>query len=112
MASLEDLLREVCKRGLTHLSLSPTPSEDGKKVYWRATAAPSTMHKYVSVNAEDPVEALSVVLAELPKAKTRATKTGADPRMMVQSAPLDPPIVTAAVTQSDDAPSEPNWFNT
>jgi hypothetical protein len=45
--TLEDLLREAAAKGLTHLSLHPVHSGDNKTVYWRATATPSTMHKYV-----------------------------------------------------------------
>lgn len=69
--TLEELLRETAKRGITHLSLVPTPSEDGKTTYWRAQATPSTMHKYVSCNSLDPVEALTEVLKALPKAEAR-----------------------------------------
>lgn len=74
--ALEDLLREACVRGLTHLSLSPTPSVDGKKVYWLATATPSTVHKYISTSSLDPVEAVEQVLSALPKAPKRPPRTG------------------------------------
>jgi hypothetical protein len=68
---LEDLIREATKRGLTHLSLHPVHSEDNKTVYWRCTATPSTMHKYVHVTTNDPVEAIEQVLKALPKAPAR-----------------------------------------
>lgn len=82
--TLEELLRDAAKRGITHLSLVPTPSEDGKTTYWRASATPSTMHKYVFCNHTDPVEALTQVLQAMPKAPSRST-----------------PKVTATVTLRD-----------
>lgn len=83
--TLEELLREGCKRGLTHLTLSPTPSTDGKKIYWAAQATPSTMHKYISCAAEDPVEAILQVLQALPKAPIRSP---AKPRFDEVNPPL------------------------
>lgn len=72
--NLNDLLREAAKRGLTHLSLSPVHSADGKKVYWHATASPSTVHKYISTTSLDPTEALIQVLTALPKAPKRGPR--------------------------------------
>lgn len=72
--ALEDLLREAAKRGLTHLSLHPVHSEDNKTVYWRCSATPSTMHKYVSTTTLDPVESVAAVLKAMPKAQKRSTK--------------------------------------
>lgn len=72
--ALEDLLREAAKRGLTHLSLAPVPSNDAKTTYWLASATPSTMHKYISTTSVDPVEAITQVLAVLPKAPKRAPR--------------------------------------
>lgn len=69
--SIEDALREAARKGLTHLSLYPTPSEDGKTTYWRATATPSTGHAYVWANEADPVEAVAQALHKLPQAKRR-----------------------------------------
>lgn len=77
--ALEDLIREAAAKGLTHLSLHPVHSEDRKTTYWRCSATPSTMHKYVQVTTTDPVEAVLTVLASLPKAPKRArtSATGA-----------------------------------
>lgn len=75
--ALEDLIREAAAKGLTHLSLHPVHSEDRKTVYWRCTATPSTMHKYVHVTTTDPVEAMLAVLASLPKAGRRKALTAA-----------------------------------
>lgn len=72
--ALEDLLREAAKRGLTHLSLHPVHSEDNKTVYWRCSATPSTMHKYVSTTTLDPVESVAAVLKAMPKAAKRSAK--------------------------------------
>lgn len=69
--NLDDLIHEAAKKGLTHLSLVPTPSADGKKIYWAATATPSTMHKYINCADEDPVAAMKEVLKALPKAPMR-----------------------------------------
>lgn len=87
--ALEDLLRDAAKRGITHLSLHPTPSEDGKTIYWRAQATPSTGHKYVSCADLDPVVALAGVLHGLPKApaRTPSTKSAAMP---ITAAVIDP----------------------
>lgn len=74
--TLEEQLREAVEKGITHLTLYPTPSADGKKLYWRATATPSTGHKYISVTVADPVEALHEVLKALPKAPKRAPPGG------------------------------------
>lgn len=73
--ALEEALREACKRGLTHLSVHPVQSEDGKTTYWRATATPSTMHKYVSTSSTDPIEAIVEVLKAMPKAPARKIPT-------------------------------------
>jgi hypothetical protein len=72
--ALEDLLREAAKRGLTHLSLHPVHSDDNKTVYWRCSATPSTMHKYVSTTTLDPVESVAAVLKAMPKAPKRSAK--------------------------------------
>lgn len=96
MNDLETLLRDACKRGLTHMTLAPTPSADGKKVYWRCTATPSTMHKYVSVNHEDPIAAMSAVLKELPKAGRRTAQTKIETE------------ITATVTETARPPGAAN----
>lgn len=72
--ALEDLLREAAQRGLTHLSLHPVHSEDNKTVYWRCSATPSTMHKYVSTTTLDPVDSVAAVLKAMPKAPKRSAK--------------------------------------
>lgn len=69
--TLEEQLLAAANAGLTHLSLHPVFSEDRKTTYWRATATPSTMHKYVSTQSLSPVEAVSEVLKALPKAPAR-----------------------------------------
>lgn len=69
--TLEEALLAAANKGLTHLSLHPVFSEDRKTTYWRATATPSTMHKYVSTQGLNPVEAVLEVLKALPKAPTR-----------------------------------------
>ncbi|SRR6266404_2343920 len=63
--NLEEQLRAAVKSGLTHVSLALT--YDG----WRAVAAPSTGHQYVSGTHKDPIEALTRCLLVLPKAKKR-----------------------------------------
>ncbi len=118
MASLEDLLREAAARGITHLSLAPTPSEDGKKTYWQARATPSTEHKYVQCACEDPVEAVAQVLQAMAKAPKRTQAK----RFDSVNAPLsempqrrqpnpDPNLygsgVTAAVTATPAGPDVP-----
>lgn len=72
--TLEEQLLAAANAGLTHLSLHPVFSEDRRTTYWRATATPSTMHKYVSTQSLSPVEAVSEVLKALPKAPKRAAK--------------------------------------
>jgi hypothetical protein len=72
--TLEEQLREAAARGLTHLTVYPVPSEDGKTTYWAARATPSIRHGYVSTSTLDIVEAMSTCLAALPKAKAREQK--------------------------------------
>lgn len=74
MPTLEELLLAACERGITHLTLYPVPSRDGKTTYWEARATPSTVHKYVNVTDTDPVVALKGVLLGLPKAPKRSPK--------------------------------------
>lgn len=90
--TLEEQLLAAANAGLTHLSLHPVFSEDRKKTYWRATATPSTMHKYVSTQALNPVEAVAEVLKALPKAPKRAAKVTA---AVTHPMDLDPPEGTA-----------------
>lgn len=71
MDDLETLLAQACERGMTHLTLAPVPSADGKTTYWAARATPSTNHMYVAVNDKDPIVALRGVLLGLPKAGRR-----------------------------------------
>jgi hypothetical protein len=92
--ALEDLLQRAAKHGITHLSLVPVPSVDGKTTYWHATATPSTAHKYVNCNHTDPVIALTGVLEAMPKAPLRAAKAARDKE------------ITAAVTEPA-APARP-----
>lgn len=78
--ALEDLIEQAAAKGLTHLTLYPVQSEDGKKTYWAARATPSTMHSYVQTEATDPVKALTAVLESLPAAKKRkVTATVSEP---------------------------------
>lgn len=110
LTPLEDLLRAACERGVTHLSLYPVSSADGKKVYWSARGTPSTNHKHVTVNDTDPVVALRGVLIGLPKApKARAAVSHkpAKPTELAET-PAENEI-TATVTdapQEDPAPQQ------
>jgi hypothetical protein len=69
--TLEEALREAAAKGLTHVTLWPVPSEDGKKTYWSCRATPSTGHKYVETKSLDPAEAMLEVLKAMPKAAKR-----------------------------------------
>jgi hypothetical protein len=82
--AIEDLLREAAAKGLTHLTLYPVDSQDGKSVYWNARATPSTGHMYVQVANFDPVKAVELVLEALPRARKRAAPN-------VTAAVKDPP---------------------
>jgi hypothetical protein len=77
--SIDEALREAAAKGLTHLSLWPVPSADGKTTYWNARATPSTGHQYVSAARVDPAEAVNDVLVNLPKAKKRVTAAVTEP---------------------------------
>lgn len=70
--SIEDTLRAAAAKGMTHLTLYPVQSDDGKTTYWHARATPSTGHSYVQTTSRDPVEAVEQVLLALPKAPKRA----------------------------------------
>ena len=72
--TLEEQLREAAARGLTHLTVYPVPSDDGKTTYWAARATPSVRHGYVSTATLDIVDAMSTCLAALPKAREREQK--------------------------------------
>lgn len=71
--TLEELITQAAARGLTHLTLYPEQSSDGKKTYWAARATPSTGHHFVAAADMDPVKALTTVLDNLPKAPKRVT---------------------------------------
>lgn len=75
--TLEELLKEACRKGMTHLTLYPVESNDRKTIYWVAQASPSTGHQYVAAKSLDPIEAVTEVLTRLPKAPKRATKVTA-----------------------------------
>lgn len=70
--TLEERIKEACDKGLTHLTVWPVPSVDGKHTYWAARATPSTGHAYVSTQSKFAVDAIAEVLAQLPKAKSRS----------------------------------------
>jgi hypothetical protein len=72
--TLEEQLREACKKGLTHFTLYPVESVDHKTTYWCARATPSTGHSYVQCQTLDPIEAVAEVLKSLPSAKARKPK--------------------------------------
>ena len=95
---LEALLRQACEKGLTHLTLAPTPSADGKTTYWGARATPSGQHMYVAVNHTDPVVALKGVLLGLPKAGRRK---------IVKSEPVTAAVNAAIADQLGEKPPEP-----
>lgn len=97
LSTIEELLKEACERGITHLTLYPVPSEDGKTTYWHARGSPSTGHKYVSVTDIDPVIALRGALLGLPKARLRPTPKTRD-------AGREPERVTATVTEPEPEP--------
>jgi hypothetical protein len=71
--ALEEALLEAASKGLTHLTLYPVASNDGKTIYWHARATPSTGHSYVQTATLDPVESLAQVLQALPRASKRTT---------------------------------------
>lgn len=75
--TIEDLIQQAAAKGLTHLTLYPVHSHDGKTTYWHARATPSTMHRYVEETDLDPVLALQRALAALPKAPKRERKVTA-----------------------------------
>ncbi len=107
--SLEELIYDSVRKGLTHLTLYPVPSEDGKKLYWRAQATPSTGHAYVFASSEDPIAALEQALKELPAAKKRSGVVDHKPRFDSANPPLselpqrsDPDEVTAAAAGAND----------
>lgn len=77
MSTLDEVLRVAVSKGLTHLTLYPVPSDDGKKIYWCARATPSTGHQYISASDLDPIKVLVTVLENLPRAKKRAGVTAA-----------------------------------
>lgn len=103
--SLDTLLKEAAAKGMTHLSVWPVPSQDGKKLYWHAQATPSTGHSYVQTNSLDIVEAITEVLKALPKApKNKKPKFDS----------VSPPIseiaqraVTETVSEPAVSPAEP-----
>lgn len=72
--TLEELLADACAKGLTHLTVWPVPSSDGRQTYWAARATPSTGHHYVSAQSKFAIDAITEVLLALPKARKRATK--------------------------------------
>jgi hypothetical protein len=74
--ALEDLLKKACEKGLTHLTLWPVQSHDGKTTYWIAKGTPSSAYGYVQSEDKDPIKALTTVLENLPAAKKRKV-TGA-----------------------------------
>lgn len=86
---LDEALRDAARKGMTHLTLYPVVSADGKTTYWHARSAPSTGHSYVQITSLDPVDALVRVLLALPKAPKRAAPTK----------------ITAAVTEPEDISS-------
>jgi hypothetical protein len=89
--ALDDLFREAAAKGLTHFSLSATPSADGRKTYWSARAAPSSGHSYVQAADPDPVRATELVLEALPRAKKRQPKDGVTATVKEPVAALDHP---------------------
>lgn len=105
--TLEDLLREAAAKGLTHLSLHPVPSEDGKSTYWRASATPSTQHKYVQAATHDPAEAVRIVLEALPRAPRRSAPK---PRFDKENPPLSEMAQRDAVTAAVKEPVEGGPF--
>lgn len=69
MSDLEDLIREVAKRGeLTHLSLTPRDVKDAneKVLYrgWGATFSPASSQANTFAEDRDPVVALKTAIEE------------------------------------------------
>lgn len=103
--TLEELFKEACAKGITHFTLYPVPSQDGKTLYWCARATPSTGHSYVQTQTLNPIEAIIEVLKSLPKAPKRA-KTADHDQKKPRFDSVNPPIsemaqraVTAPVTE-------------
>lgn len=88
--TLEELIREAAARGLTHMTLYPVASEDRKATYWRASATPSTGHKYIATTSRDPVEAMAEVLKALPKAPKRSPPKRGDAQLDVTATVTEP----------------------
>lgn len=102
--TLEDLLREAAAKGLTHLTLYPIDSVDGKTVYWNARATPSTTHSYVQAANYDPVVAVTTVLDALPRAQRRKSPSARVEKFDSMNPPLSEMAqreVTAAVNPGD-----------
>lgn len=89
--TLEDRIKEAAAKGLTHLTLWPVFSTDGKTTYWCVRATPSTQHRYVQATNLDPVAALDEALRELPRASRRSKQ--------------DPIGAVTAAVISDNPPS-------
>lgn len=56
---------------MTHLTMWPVPSADGKTTFWKARCTPSVAHGYVEIESLDPVDAITRVLQLMQKAPKR-----------------------------------------
>lgn len=62
---------------MTHLTMWPVPSADGKTTFWKARCTPSVAHGYVEIESLDPVDAITRVLQLMQKAPKRSAKSAA-----------------------------------
>lgn len=99
--TLEEILREAATKGLTHLTLYPTFSDDRKTTHWCARATPSTGHQYISASDIDPIKVLTTVLVNLPRAKKRTDAKIDQNRGSTYPAQNE---ITATVTEPDAKP--------
>ena len=100
--TLAELIREKAARGMTHLTLYPVPSVDGKQTYWCARCTPSTEHRYSQAAAADPITAITQALQEMANAPKRR-----DAVPTMGKTPQTEDFVTAPVTP--EPPADDEW---
>lgn len=109
--TLEEALREAAAKGLTHVTMWPVHSNDGKTVYWHCRATPSTQHSFVQTNALDPAEAMIQVLKALPKAPKRGKEVTA--KVSKRNAlPIDETETETETEIDEPSPREPESLET
>lgn len=107
--TIEELLTAACAKGLTHLTMWPVPSADGKTTYWHARATPSTGHHYVSASGLNPADVLAEVLSSLPKAPKRAVTAAVKPRFDSVNPPISE-MPQRAATPANLDPELEDWL--